>query len=307
MNSRLKLTVIRTTLLILIVSTIASPAFAQKNKHVEQQTLTAGDGWPIKITYYKHEGKRDTPAIILLHSQQGDSRVWTNGFADTLWKEGFAVIAVDLRKHGESKGETATGASLDVGDLRPDDYKRMIALDMGAVKKFLFKEHQAQNLNMRKTGIIAPEMSAPIALNFTRNDWNLVPYDDAPTPAMRTPRGQDIRALVLISPETSVPGVSSTAAIRDLRNPALNIAFLFCTGSKDVLDRGNTNKMYQQVKGRAKRAEERVYLQKYPYKLRGMALIGKKLKIESDIVTFMKKFLLELEDEWIDRRSRLER
>lgn len=298
----------RFLLLAIIVCTLSSPLLAQKKKHVEQKTLTTADRWPISITYYKHEGKRETPVVILLHSRQGDSRVWTNGFADELWKEGFAVIAVDLRKHGESKMETVSGASSDVGDLTPDDYKRMVALDLETVKKFIFEEHQKKNLNMRKTGIVAPEMSAPVALNFASLDWNKVPYDDAPTPAMRTPRGQDIRALVLISPESSVRGLNSAMAIRNLRNPAMNIGFLFCMGTKDQRDRGNTKKLYQQVLGRSKQSAERVYLQTYPYNLRGMGLIGKKnLKIESHIITFLKKFLLELEDEWVDRKSRLER
>ncbi|MBL4886208.1 MAG: hypothetical protein JKY95_16955, partial [Planctomycetaceae bacterium] len=169
MYSRFTSILVRSALLMLVVCTIASPVFAQgtkKKKHVEQKTLIAKDGWPIKISYYKHEGNRDTPAIVLLHSRQGDSRVWTNGFADALYKEGFAVIAVDLRMHGESKRETATGAAADVGDLRPGVYQRMASMDLVAVKKFIFKEHQDQNLNMRKTGIIAPEMSAPIALNY---------------------------------------------------------------------------------------------------------------------------------------------
>ncbi|MBL4885794.1 MAG: hypothetical protein JKY95_14845, partial [Planctomycetaceae bacterium] len=75
----------------------------------------------------------------------------------------------------------------------------------------------------------------------------------------------------------------------------------------NALDRTNTTKLYQQVKGRSKKSDERVFLQKYPSKAKGMFLIGKKLKIEADIIIFMKKFLLDLEDEWVDRRSRLER
>ena len=302
---------------VLVLAVLATPASAQKKdtvkkkrKHVDEKRLITADGWPIKITYYKHEGKRETPVVILLHSRLGDSRFWTTtkpgGFADTLWGAGFAVIAVDLRKHGGSKMKTATGASKDAGDLKPEDYKRMVAFDLEAVKKFIYQEHEAQNLNMRKTGIVAPEMSAPIALNFAAIDWNRLPYDDAPVPAMRTPRGQDIRAIILISPENSVKGIACTTALRTLRDPAKNIAFLFCVGSKDKQDKGTTKKLYSLVKGHAKTAKQRIFFQEYPYNLRGMRLIRNELPIKKHMLNFLKKFLLDLEDKWVDRKSRLE-
>ena len=203
--------------------------------------------------------------------------------------------------------ETVTGASSDVGDLKPDDYVRMVTQDLEAIKSFLLKEHQEQNLNIRKTGIVAPEMAAPIALNFTMQDWRKIPYDDAPTLEMRTPRGQDIRSLVLISPMGSLPGMPTTVAIRELREPERKISFLFCVGAEDPQDKGETKKMHQQVVGRARDTAERIFYETYPYNLRGMALIGKKLKIEAHIVGFLKKTLFELEDEWQDRRSRLQR
>jgi len=317
MLSRTSRSIAPFAVVILILGILTSPLFAQKKdskkdkrKHVDQKTLITNDGWPIKITYYKHEGKRDTPVVILLHSQLGDSRFWTTtkpgGFADTLWGAGFAVLAVDLRKHGESKIKTATGASKDVGDLKPEDYKRMVAFDLETVKKFIFQEHEAQNLNMRKTGIVAPEMSAPIALNYAAVDWNRVPYDDAPVPSMRTPRGQDIRAIILISPDNSIKGVASTLAIRSLRDPYKNIAFLFCVGSKDKQDKGTTKKLYSQVKGRTKGSDQRIFLQEYPYNLRGMRLIRNELPIKKHMLNFLKKFLLDLDDKWVDRKSRLE-
>jgi len=279
----------------------------KKKQTVFQETVITNDGWPIKLTYYKQEGQRNAPAVILLHSSQGDKRIWTNRFAEEIWKEGFAVVAVDLRKHGESKLETVSGASSDVGDLKRNDYIRMVTQDLEAVKSFLLKEHQEQNLNIRKTGIVAPEMSAPIALNFAREDWRKIPYDDAPVFAMRTPRGQDIRALVLISPDATLPGMTSALALRELQDPAKNIAFLFCVGEDDPQDRGETRKMYQLVSGRARNAAERIFYESYPYNLRGMALIGKNLKIEAHILVFLKKNLLELDDPWQDRRSRLQR
>ncbi|MCA8989434.1 MAG: hypothetical protein KDA78_17420 [Planctomycetaceae bacterium] len=291
---------------ILGTSSILS-AQGNKQEHISEHTLITRDNWPIKITYFKHEGMRDAPVVVLLHDQQGDRRVWTAGFANDLWGKGYAVVAVDLRKHGESKLETTAGAPSDVGDLKPDDYKKMVAFDMDSVKKFIFDEHTKQNLNMRKIGIIAPEMSAVIALNFAMIDWQQMPYDDAPVPSMRTPRGQDVRAMVLISPVTSVKGLTTASPIRIMRNGGLPIAYLFCVGEKDTQDNGSAEQLYKQIAGRNAANNEKVFLEKYPNNLRGMALLGKKLKLEAHIEVFLQKNLLELTDEWVDRRSRLER
>lgn len=293
--------------LVLMLLLVSSTALQAQDEHIETHTLATKDRWPIHITYYKHAGNRDTPVVVLLHDQRGDRRVWTAGFANQLWTKGYAVIAVDLRKHGESKLEDETGNPSDVGDVKPDDYKKMVAYDMDAVKDFIFTEHQEQNLNMRKMGIIAPEFSAIIAMNFAMIDWQQKPYDDAPTPQMRTPRGQDVRAMVLISPMTSVRGLTTVAPIRLMRNSALPISFLFCVGSEDTLDKKDTEQLYKQIAGRNPKDNEHVFLETYPYNLRGMALFGKGLKIEPHIEIFLEKNLLELDDEWVDRRSRLQR
>ena len=271
--------------------------------------LDAGQGSPVTRAamvleaVLTDEPSADVPALVLADAALARALGWDH--LVPLLSPGLKHS--DLRKHGESKMETVTGASSDVGDLKPDDYVRMVTQDLEAIKSFLLKEHQEQNLNIRKTGIVAPEMAAPIALNFTMQDWRKIPYDDAPTLEMRTPRGQDIRSLVLISPMGSLPGMPTTVAIRELREPERKISFLFCVGAEDPQDKGETKKMHQQVVGRARDTAERIFYETYPYNLRGMALIGKKLKIEAHIVGFLKKTLFELEDEWQDRRSRLQR
>src|SRR5262245_21420707 len=63
------------------------------------------DGTTIHFTYYKSNLGKEAPVIILLHQKDGNRLLWQarGGFADALQKEGYAVITVDLREHGESK------------------------------------------------------------------------------------------------------------------------------------------------------------------------------------------------------------
>ena len=304
---------------------LPEPAAAQddeKNvKVVEQPVLTTKDGWQIHTTYYKSTEGKEASVVVLLHVKSGNRLVWNNGFAQRLQNQGYAVISVDLRKHGQSKGRT--GETVDDGDKKKSkksskkspqtevnryDYQRMIDMDLEAVKKFIFTEHQKQNLNMRKMAIIAPEMSAPIALNFTLRDWLKKPYDDAPTLASKTPKGQDVQSLVLLSPDANLPGVNTTRTISLLKK--LQIAFLICGASKDSTDKRQTSRLFKQLGGEAQKNSEqkRVYLKTYAYKLRGTDLLGKKIGTEEYILAFLDKHLKKLNNDWTawrDRRSKL--
>lgn len=275
---------------------------------VQPVQLTAQDGHPIHLSYYKSTEGQDAPVVILLHMKGGNRLVWEQSFAKILQQQGYAVLAVDLRKHGQSKADGGAGTSSRSGSerLTAHDYKAMTLLDMHAIKDFLFEEHQKKNLNMRKTAIVAPEMSAPIAINFAMLDWQERPYDDAPTLASRTPRGQIVQALVLISPDANLPGVTAGKALNFLREPALGIAFLFAVGQQDPFDRNQTERLYKQVSG-IKQNEARTFFQPYPTKLRGTDLLGKQLRIEEHMLVFLDKFLKKRNLPWEDRRPRYQR
>src|SRR4029077_6102544 len=102
---------------------------------------------------------------------------------------------------GKKKGKKSQGL-----DLKQGDYEAMVELDMEAVKTFIHGEHQAGHLNMNKMGIVGPEMGASIAVAYAVLDWDKEPHDDG-QPGFQTPRGQDVRALALISPEEKYHGI----------------------------------------------------------------------------------------------------
>jgi len=235
---------------------------------------------------------------------KGSNRlVWKRtGFAKRLQSFGYAAVAVDLRKHGQSVRDNVKSR-----DLRAVDYKAMVAYDLEAVKKFVLEEHHKKNLNIRKTAIIAPGMSATIAAIFAYRDWMKKPYPDAPTLAARTPRGQDIRALILLSPTESVPGLNAGKSFINLRTPVWKVAFLVGYGKGDVVDRGgrSAKRIYQKVSAIAGN-KKRMYLESYPTKLRGTDMLGRGLKLETNILNFLKLHLKSLPGEWQDRHSRLE-
>jgi pimeloyl-ACP methyl ester carboxylesterase len=286
----------------------------------EVRTLQTRDGVPLRITYYPSVKGKESPVVVLLHMKDGNRLIWQgkNGFAERLQHEGFAVITVDLRQHGESRpggggagavlpqgGRKVTGKRGNSGDLRPADYRAMWEIDAETVKNFIYDENQAERLNMNKMGIVGPEMGASIAALFAANDWLKEPHEDG-QPGYQTPRGQDVRALVLISPQSSFHGLVMAPAINTLRETSRDVAFLVCVGKHDPQDKGQAKKIFEQAAA-FPNSSKRMYRYEYPGKLRGTDLIGNKLGIEEHMVTFFDEHLKKRESPWRDRQSRLER
>src|ERR1700761_2528053 len=62
--------------------------------------LRATDGLDIAATYWPGRGA-DGPAVLLLHGN-GASRGAEASTATWLWRQGYAVLTIDFRGHGES-------------------------------------------------------------------------------------------------------------------------------------------------------------------------------------------------------------
>jgi len=291
----------------LLFATASTELAAQKQKPKEKEksilvpdkTLTTADKKELHLSYYNKRASENTPVAVLLHAIGSNRMVWKH-LAEQLYELDIAVITVDLRGHGQS-----TGGDRSV-ELRAVDYRNMVLQDLEAVKKFIFDEHQKKDLNMRKLAIITADSSAAVAIAFTEQDWSKLPYDDAATFAARTPKGQDVRALVLLSPASSAPGIPVGRSLLKLRSIRPGIAFWIGVGTGDTRDDGQAKKMYDQLTA-LKDNESRVELHAYNVKLRGTDLLGKKLGTEEQIVAFLNKHLVQLDDRWQDRRSRVAR
>ncbi|MGQ0635109.1 MAG: alpha/beta hydrolase family protein [Planctomycetaceae bacterium] len=298
-----------------------SAADSKPKKGPRDVTVQTKDRVTLDLTYYEGALGKETPVVVLLHMKDGNRFIWQNdgGFAPQLHDQGFAVITADLRGHGQSKGG-AGGANVNQpdpkkkkgskrtggADLKPTDYQAMIDFDLPAIKKFIYDEHQAGNLNMNKMAIVGPEMGATLAAFFAAADWAEPPYPDGP-PGSETPNGQDVRALVLISPQNSFHGLPLPKAISDLRAPQYRVAFMFCVGEDDADDKGQAKKLYEQVKA-VEGKEQRAYFQQYPGKLHGTEMLRQpNRKLEGHMLTFLTKHLRDLEPSWRDRESRLKR
>ncbi len=297
--------------LAMTVACDTAPAQQATNNGVREEKLAAGDGWPIHATYYESAGGKESPAVILLAGAEGvdkkdarNRRVWQNT-ALGLQKSGFAVIAVDLRKHGDSIPEQTEGQPSTI-KMAPNDYLLMANSDLEAVKEFLLQEHKDEKLNIRKTGIVAVGSSAMVAASFAAADWLRKPYPDGPTPDSSTPRGQDIRSLIMYSPSTTVKGLNSNSIMKALSGREIAIHIV---ASKDVKeDFKNAEKIYKSVESKNELYKDGRKLTTAVGDITAEGFLEGRFAepTNKDITEFLTKSLTELDMPWASRKSRLE-
>ncbi len=292
-------------------------AWAQDDEKPRPEVLEAGgDRFPIHITYYpamkdkNPSGVKNAPVVILLHGEGGSRLFWDKSsapqggepFPEVLQKRlGFAVVTVDLRKHGESVVEGQPTM------IDNNDYGKMAQGDLAAVKNFLVQEHENQKLNIRKLGVVASDTMCPVAVQFTEWDWAQTPYLDGPGGTPGTPRGQDVQALVMLSPTTTAGRLSSTRALNNLKNPVFQIAFQIIAGTRDAADRKQAEKAFDVVSS-VKQNEERAEFVRPNTNARGTDLLANPAaKVEPKILEFLDKHVKQREFTWATRKSRYDR
>jgi pimeloyl-ACP methyl ester carboxylesterase len=189
----------------------------------EDHSLTTKDGVQIKITYYASNAGQQAVPVILLHDFN-ETRAVMDPLALMLQtppeelQEDLppgppmaprAVVTVDLRGHGQSKTgfDGDESYELDANHFQLEDYQDMVLFDLEAVRSFLVAENDAGQLNLNKLCVVGAGMGANVALTFAARDWSIPPL------AVRK-QGQDVKALVLLSPLRNFHGLSSVEPLK---------------------------------------------------------------------------------------------
>ena len=308
-------------LIALLAACHLAPLQAQTTQEARKEIIRGEEGFPIAATYYPalQIGKNTgclaiRPVVILLHGEGGNRVVWDKPeyftvegkkytFPGYLQANGYAVLTMDLRKHGESKikGDEAFHAN---------DWSTMVA-DLGHVKEFLFEEHQNKKLNMAKLAIVAPDKAAAVATNFAEFDWKQEPYEDSSVPENRTPRGQDVKALVLLSPEDAAGRLKTTNPLKFLSKPEMEFSLQVIVGDQDPKDKKQASRLFNIIGGNKKNVDRVELIPLEMRKEHGTDLLLIKGKesavIALPIVKFLDKQVKDLNIPWQDRRSRIDR
>jgi pimeloyl-ACP methyl ester carboxylesterase len=308
---------------LLAAAAIASAAAAQ-NGQADVVSLSTKDGVQLTLTYFPAalrkgapEAKQVTP-VVLLHDHK-ETRAIFNSLAQQLQAfEGgrqkgvaFACVTVDLRGHGDSAKQLfpdGTQADLDPARLTKPQLLAMSALDMEAVRSFLIEKNDAGELNLNKLCLVGSGMGANVAANWALQDWT------APPLAIGK-QGQDVKALVLISPRWSYLGLSFQAPMR-FRPLKENVAWMLVYGAQDARVAADVKRIYKQLErfhpepdDAAVRRLSSLQVIAWPESnLQGSTLltqVGQPL--EQQIVNFLVEHVAQAQHPWTSRLDRLPR
>ena len=172
---------------------------------IEEVELPTSDGMRLAVTFYPGSKGKESVPVILLHMYEG-SRNEYNELAPYLQKLGHAVLVPDLRGHGGSTKRKGSKIQVKAATMSRTEFTRMVQIDMPTLKAYLMAKNNAGELNIEKLCVVGAEMGASVALNWTWVDWNTAPVGNKKN-------GQDVKAVVVISPEWSTQGLPLRTAM----------------------------------------------------------------------------------------------
>ena len=280
----------------------------------ESKKLETRDGVKLSITYYPSSEEKDATPVVMLHDHKDTQGVFTS-LASRLQAPtredkhpSFAVVAVDLRGHGASTQQSMPDASnreINAAKLEKNDFIAMSVYDMEAVRGFLVGENDAHRLNLNKLCLLGVGMGGTVAVNWAATDW-------VAPPLLVGKQGQDVKALVLVSPQWRYRGVQMQQAmrVRDLKRGA---AWMLIWGGEDSDASSDVRRIVKQLERfhpepKSTQDAGKRGLQEIPLRtsLQGSNLLSQAGKpLEDRIIAFLTVQAAEKELPWIKRRDRI--
>lgn len=209
------------------------------------------------LSYVKIEGIAKYPTVVLLHSLGYSSEDWGNLIPD-LTNAGYAVIAIDLRGHGQSI-YNGSFQKIPWVYFQPKTYQK-IPSDVVAILKET--QNQSKKVSLDNMAIVGADIGANAAV-LVAKELNKKP-----------------KTLVLISPTTSFKGLYIPIAMAEMGN--IPILSMVSTQDKYCI---------QQQKELAKFSQGGFYAKNYPQGGMGMMMLKSNPSMSQDITRWIIKYL----------------
>ena len=270
----------------------------------KEVSLDTKDGMSIKAMFYPGTKKKEAVPLILVHGLDG-SRGDFHQLAIDLQTMGHAVIVPDLRFHGKSKSQKrpdGVSVSLDPEKLNRPALEAM-EFDIQACKKFLREKNNAGELNIEQLCVVGAEYGAILAARWAADDWSLQQL-----PAYK--QGQDVKALVLLSPPASVKAVTLREAMPRI---PIGVSILIIAGTTDSKSSSEAKKLHGQLQLQHSKSDDKgLFLLQPETNLSGAKLLGDAVsldgtKVRTMVLNFITKRLVERQAEfaWQERKDPL--
>ncbi|WP_068263762.1 alpha/beta hydrolase [Rubripirellula obstinata] len=261
--------------------------------------LKTKDGIEVRSFYFPSDKGKEAIPVLIVHEWRGQASPYLQ-LVLALREAGCAVLVPDYRGHGGSMvyvDRRGREQKFDVARMGKRDVGNIIAMDLEKAKGFLKEENDAGNLNLNALVIIGIREGCILGTTWAARDWSFPSIG-----AMK--QGQDVKGIVMVSPDKQIKGVPIDPALKDpniLRLPILIIG-------------GSTNPEAKETRRIAKRIEgvkTRVgggtapgfKLEMIDTSLTGPALVNEASEVIPTIVDFIKDEvrISDNENPWIQR------
>jgi len=267
--------------------------------------LLTKDGVQLRATYYPSNRGKDAAVVILLHGWKGSRKDFAR-LGPHLQQQGHAVLIPDLRGHGESiQRVLPSPGTITVDKMPPAEVARMVDMDLETCKRFLLQKNNAGELNIEKLCVLGIDVGATVALDWARLDWSWPIY-----PGLK--QGQDVKALILVSPKWSVPGLSAQAA---MSHPAVTrtLSVYLMVGKDSQKDMADAQRIYNILSRFHPKANEQspelqdLFFAKFPTSVQGADLLTRfEQPVFQSVVFFVEQRVAKQPWPWQDRSRKKE-
>ena len=288
-------------LVMVVIST--SSALAQRTAKKEKPEprvvdLRTKDGMELQAFYFPSSKGKEAIPVLIIHEWKGQASPYIN-LVKALAAADCAVLVPVYRAHGKSttyKDRTGKEKKFNLAAMNKVDIKNIMAYDIEEAKRFLKEENNAEKLNLNALAVIGVKEGAVLAANWSSNDWKF------PQVGLKK-QGQDVKALVFISPEKLLKGVTIDQALMDPH--LLRLPLMIVEGNRSgTSDAAKIHKKLAGIKRRMGGGEIKgLEFMEMPEKLNGPMLINQSKKVIPSIVKFITSNVevTEFENPWINR------
>ncbi|MEM6978502.1 MAG: alpha/beta hydrolase [Planctomycetota bacterium] len=286
---------------------VAAPALGQRGGKTDEALkprpvqLKTKDGADLNSFYFPSEKGKQAVPVIIIHEWKGQAGPY-GALCLALRKAGFAVLALEYRGHGKSRTyqdpRTRTEKEYNIATMGKRDFEAIVAYDLEEAKQFLKKENNAGRLNLNALAIIGVEEGAILAMHWSSRDWRFPSVG-------RKKQGQDVKALVLVSPEKNHAGVAIDTVLRDANVVSLPIMVLAGKQSPQGSDSQRLGKRLETSKRRANKGVSTGLQLEFPStNLSGAALIREVGPVTPSIIKFLEESvpISDTVNPWIERQ-----
>lgn len=261
--------------------------------------LETKDGIELRAFYFPSDKGKEATTVLLVHEWQGQASPYSK-LVIALRDAGCAVLVPDYRGHGGSREYINARGQKDqfnIAQMSKTDVENIIRFDLEKAKGFLKEENDEELLNLNALVVIGVREGCVMAAHWAQRDWSFPSVGSLK-------QGQDVKALVFISPRKQVKGIGIDPVIT---NPAIiNLPIMIVAGgaSPEASEARRLGKRVEGIKTRIGRGEASGYeLQLVPTNLSGPSLVNEVSAVIPGIVNFIKSNVDVTDDanQWVKR------